>query len=502
MTAQWGGGYVTDIDYDHGYYREQSPPQLQLATVLAGVAWGIPREGVHYMELGCGQGLGCVVTAATNPSWQVTGIDFHPGHIAGARELAREAGITNVSFLEADLSTYAGSAEAAAQPEAHIITLHGVWSWVSPVVRAGITRLIKAKLVAGGVAHVSYNALPGWQSMLGMQRLLRESGLRLGGRSDRQAQAGLGAVRELMGAEAAMLTADQRVTNWFKQIGSLSPTYLAHEFMNEFWQPCWHAEVAGALAEARLDWIGVAALTENFPELTMSGPQRAVYERFEDPMMRELVKDLCLARTLRHDVYVRGTRRITPAARDETLRGMTLALTVPRNRVALEVQVAAGKAELAPEFYGPVADMLAEGPATVGALLKAPGAVASRENPAELAGLLVGTRQAAVCVRPEAGPLETVRRLNAAMARRYALTEHLNRSAVLASPKLGAGLGCSTVDLFVAGRIMAGEDGADLDPWVAALAAGLDEENTGLVRDALRRGRDETVPILRQLAVL
>jgi len=502
MTAQWGGGYVTDIDYDHGYYREQSPSQLHLATILCGVAWHIPQEGAHYLELGCGQGLGSLVTAATNPSWRVTGIDFHPGHIAGARELAREAGITNVTFLEADLSSYAESAEAAALPEADIITLHGVWSWVSPVVRGGITRLIKSKLVAGGVAHVSYNALPGWQGMLGMQRLLRESGLRLGGRSDRQAQAGLGAVRELMGAEAPMLVADQRVAGWFNQIANLSPTYLAHEFMNEFWQPCWHAEVAGALAEARLDWIGSAALTENFPELTMSGPQRAVYERFEDPMMRELVKDLCLARTLRHDVYVRGARRMTSAARDDALRGLTIALTVPKARVALEVQVAAGKAELSPEFYGPVVEMLAQGPARVGALLKAPGAVASRENPAELAGLLVGTRQATVCARPEAQPLETVRRLNAALARRYAMTENLNRSAVLASPRLGAGLSCSTVDLFVAGRVMAGEDGADLEPWVEALAVGLDEENTGLVRNALQRGRDETVPILRQLAVL
>jgi precorrin-6B methylase 2 len=502
MTAQWGGGYVTDIDYDHGYYREQSPPQLQLATLLCGYAWSVPQEGAHYLELGCGQGLGAVITAATNPSWRVTGIDFHPAHIAGARELAAEAGVTNVTFLEADLSTFAESAEAAALPEAHIVTLHGVWSWVSPVVRAGITRLIRSKLVAGGVAHVSYNALPGWQGMLGMQRLIREAGLRAGGRSDRQVQAGLAAVRELMGAEAPMLSADQRVATWFKQIGNLSPTYLAHEFMNGFWQPCWHAEVAGALAEARLDWIGAAALTENFPELTMSGPQRAVYERFEDPLMRELVKDLCLARTLRHDVYVRGARRIAPAARDEALRRLTLALTVPRERVALEVQVAAGKAELAPEFYGPVADMLAQGPATVGALLKAPGAVASRENPAELAGLLVGTRQAAVCARPEAGPLETTRRLNAALARRYAKTENLNRGAGLASPRLGAGLSCTTVDLFVAGRLMAGEDGVDLEPWVAALAVGLDEENTGLVRNALQRARDETVPILRQLAVL
>jgi SAM-dependent methyltransferase len=502
MTGNWGGGYVTDIDYDHGYYREQSPPQLELATLLCGVAWGVPREGAHYLELGCGQGLGVLVTAATNPSWRVTGIDFNPAHVAGARELAREAGIENATFIEADLSSFAESAEAAALPEAHLVTLHGVWSWVAGAVRQGITRLIRARLAAGGVAHVSYNALPGWQGMLGMQRLLRESGLRLAQRSDRQAQAGLGAVRDLMAAEASMLSADQRIGKWFQQLGALSPTYLAHEFMNAAWQPCWHAEVAEALAEARLEWVGSAVLTENFPELTMTGPQRAVYERFEDPLMRELVKDLCLARTLRHDVYVRGPRRLTSAARDAALRELTIALSVPLARVALEVQVAAGKAELAPEFYRPVTEMLARGPAKVGALLHAPGAVASRENPAELAGLLVGTRQAVVVGRPGAAPNEAAMRLNAALIRRYAVTENLNRSAVLASPMLGAGLSCATPDLFVAGRALAGEEGGDPAGWVDTLGAGLDDENRERVREALVRARDETLPLLRQLGCL
>lgn len=502
MTADWGGGYVTDIDYDHGYYREQSPQQLELVSLLCGVAWGVPREGAHYLELGCGQGLGVLVTAAANPSWRVTGVDFHPAHIAAARQLAAEAGIANACFIEADLASFAEEPEGLALPEAHLVTLHGVWSWVAPAVRAGILRLIKAKLVAGGALHVSYNALPGWQGLLGMQRLLREAGRRLSMRSDRQAQAGLGVVRELMAAEASMLTFDGRIARWFEQVGHLPSSYLAHEFMNAHWQPCWHADVAEAMAQARLDWVGSATPTENFPELTMTGPQRAVYERFEEPLMRELVKDMCLARTLRHDLYVRGARRLGPAARDAALRELTLGLAVPLESVALEVQVSAGKAELAPEFYRPVVEMLARGPARVGDLLHAPGAVSSRENPAELAGLLVGTRQAVVVARPEAAMTETVRRLNAALAGRYATTQNLNRGAVLASPMLGSGLLCSTPDLYAAGRAMAGDEGRDPEAWVADLAAGLDEENTARVAEALRRSRDGMLPVLRRLGCL
>jgi hypothetical protein len=502
MTSNWGDGYVTDIDYEHGYYREQSPTHLRLAATLCSVETSVPAEGAHYLELGCGQGIGALVTAASNPSWRVTGIDFHPGHVASARAIAHAAGIENVTFIEADLSEFAETRQGDALPEANIVSLHGVWSWVSPQVRAGILRLLKAKLVAGGIAHVSYNALPGWQPMLGLQRVLREAGIRIGGRSDRQAVAGLGLVRDLAAAEATTLTTDQQVGRWLEQLGAMTPAYLAHEFMNAHWQPCWHGEVAAAMAEARLDWVGHAALVENFPELTMSGPQRAIYERFEDTAMRELLKDMCSNRTLRHDVYVRGARRLSPAARDARLRETTLALAVPAARVVLEVAVAAGKAELSRDFYGPVVEMLARGPARVADLLHAPGAVASRENPAELTGLLVGTRQAVAVARPGAPMGDAARRLNAQLMERFAVTENLNRGTVLASATLGSGLPCNTPDIFAVGRAMAGDDGADLAGWTATLGSGLDEENQRRLAEMLERARDQFVPHARTIGLL
>jgi SAM-dependent methyltransferase len=502
MSNTWGGGYVTDIAYDYGYYREQSPMQLKLACLLSGVAWDVPAEGGHYLELGCGVGVGALIIAAANPSWRVTALDFNPAHVAQARGMAKEAGLGNITFIEADLTEFAESPVAAALPPADIITCHGVWSWVAPPVRAGIVRLLHAKLNAGGAFHVSYNALPGWQGMLAMQRLVREAGQRLAGRSDRQAQAGFGVLRELATAEAQSFRGDARLTNWLTDQGTYSPTYLAHEFMNEHWSPCWHADVAKALSAARLDWVGSAGLVENFTELAMTSGQRAVYDRFEDPVMRELVKDMCMGRMLRHDVYVRGARRISVAARDAVLRELTLALVVPAPRVALEVQVSAGKAELSPAFYRPVVEMLAGGPATVAALLKAPGAVATRENPAELAGLLVGTRQAVVLARPGAAAEAGTLRLNAVLARRLAITENLNRAGALASPAIGGGFGCSTSELFMVGRLLAGETGERIADWTAALGEGLDEENQGRVRSSLQRAVDESLPLMQAIACL
>src|SRR5262249_39648231 len=99
----WGGGYVTDVTYMAGYYRHQSPSMMALACQLSGVVSPMPGpdDPVSYLELGCGQGLGALILAASNPRWTVTAIDFHPAHIATAREWAATAGIDNISFVEA-----------------------------------------------------------------------------------------------------------------------------------------------------------------------------------------------------------------------------------------------------------------------------------------------------------------------------------------------------------------------------------------------------------------
>jgi hypothetical protein len=227
-----------------------------------------------------------------------------------------------------------------------------------------------------------------------------------------------------------------------------------------------------------------------------------VWDRFDDPIMQELVKDLCLARTLRHDVYVRGARRLSVAERDAALRELHLALLVPLEKVALEVQVGAVKAELSQAFYRPVVEMLARGPARVGDLLHAPGARAERENPAEMTGLLVGMRQATVVSRPGAQPDGAALRLNAAFARRFAVLENINRGCWLASPAVGGGVSCHMLDLYGAGRVLAGGAGADIGSWVQDLAGQLNEEDRSRIADLFVRVRDEGLPTLRRFGCL
>jgi hypothetical protein len=168
-------------------------------------------------------GFGALMTAAANPGWKVVAIDYNPAHIAVGARLARAARLDNIEFLEADVSRLSPSA----LPMADFVTLHGLWSWVAPEVRAGIVRLLAAKTRPGAIVHISYNALPGWQGAIGMQRLISEAGRRASGGSDERVEAGMALARELKDRGAPYLVESSVVRGVLDKQEGAATSYLS-----------------------------------------------------------------------------------------------------------------------------------------------------------------------------------------------------------------------------------------------------------------------------------
>ena len=500
--SHWGGGYVTDVTYTTGWYRQQSPSLVALACLLCGVVSPMPAadDEVSYLELGCGHGYGPLLLAASNPAWRVTAVDFNPAHIAAARDWAAEAGLTNVTFIEADLSTLADDAAARAIPEADFVSMHGLWSWVPAPVKAGVVKLLRDKVRPGGAVHVSYNALPAWGSALGMARVLRTIGRQRAVRSDRQAEDGFKFIRELNGAEAVQLKRSNIVQVLLEKLEELPSTYLAHEYMNEAWAPCFMADVAEALAGAKLEWVAAANLIENFPELTLSEEQRGLVNRFDDPLLRELIKDHCVDRLLRHDVFVRGARRVAPHQRDAALKDLSINLSIRPQDMPLEAEMPAGRAELNPNFYRPIVAALADGPRRVGDLLQLPEVEGKRDNPAELVGILVGSELAEPALRPAAPPLASAQRFNRVAARRLMQTEPMSRPIGVASHRLGTAAPASVLDLVVMDRTLEGK--GSVDDIMRFLNDAIAVTDEARLRTVLATCIDNRLPRLRASGVL
>ncbi len=495
----WGGGYITDITYMAGWYRQQSPAMMAIAALLGNVNAGIPApdDAISYLELGCGQGYGAMLLAASNPKWTVTAIDFNPAHIAEARAWAAEAGLTNIRFLEADLSTLADEAQAATIPEADFVSLHGLWTWVPPAVQAGVVKLLAAKVRPGGVVHISYNVLPGWGPAMGMQRLLREGGNRLAFRSDQQVERAVTLAKDLLAAGAPQFTQSPLTRHLLDRMHTMPVSYLAHEYMNASWKPCFHSEVAAALSAAKLDWVASSQLPENFGSLMFTPEQQEILNRFDDPIMRELIKDTCVDRLLRHDVFVRGARRLSPVARNDALMDVSISLNINPADMPAEADFPVGKADLNAAFYGPIAQALTHGPRKVGDLLEIPELVGSRDNPAEMIGILIGLDLAEPAIRRDAAPGEQARAFNRVAAKNYLGTTGLSRGVGLASHRLGGGTMATVLDLMIMTHAMNGE--TDIDTLSGYVNA--PPEQAEKVREIVRISVEDKQPRLRAAGV-
>ncbi|TAJ83503.1 class I SAM-dependent methyltransferase [Reyranella sp.] len=500
MIQPWSNGYVADVAYIEGFYVQQSPMRLALACHIGGVAVDLPEpdDQACYLELGCGMGIGALLTAAANPGWQVIAVDYNPAHIAVGASLARTARLENIRFVEADLTQFAESAEARSMPAADFVSMHGLWSWVGGDVRAGIVRLLAAKTRPGAIVHVSYNALPAWQGAIGMQRIIYEAGIRAPGRSDLQAQAGLALARDIKAAGGKYLVESPLASDLIDTTGTMATEYLSHEFMSAHWKPAFHADVAAAMAEAKLDWVASANPLENFNELMLTEEQRALLDRYKDPIVRELIKDTCQPRQLRHDVFVRGARRLRDDERDAAIARLTLMPTIGESELQTKLQVPAGTADMS----GPLKTMMVaamRGPATIADLLALePG----RSSPTELIGVLVGSNQCQVAMRPDGLQPDSADRLNRVLASRVESIAEARPYSGLASSRLGGGLSAPPLLQFIAGRMLCGEREDRAEAWIERLASDILPEKHDKVREVVNTAIEQRVPVLRQLRIV
>jgi SAM-dependent methyltransferase len=469
--AAWSRGYPVAEPYPPAWHGFQSPAHLRATLAMMGVAWEVgPETPLRIAEIGCGSGYSANVLAAGCPAAEVIGLDYNPAHIAEARSFAWEAGLANIRFEETDLAELDGAA-LDALPAFDLVLIHGLWSWVDDRVREGVLRLLRRRLQPGGVVLLTYNAMPGAATGLALWRLVR--GMLAGAAPGSDAFAAARAqVERLVAAEARHLLPSVWRSLLLGEMGHARPGYMLHEFATEHWRPAFFADVAAAMGSARCEYAGSATLSENFPSMTLSEAQQALWREAPDQAARELVVDLCVPRAFRRDVYVRGIRRVGAEAATDAIELVPASLS--RQEVKLVAQ--AGEAVLPPAIIGPMRDALAQGPQTIGALRALPGCGGA--TPQETLAMLVGSHVAMpVWQHPGAVPaagLAAARRLNAASMRRLAphgvspLAGDGSRLA-LATPVLGGGLFADPLEVAVACLMAQDPPGPDGGIDLAAL---------------------------------
>ncbi|WP_020561003.1 class I SAM-dependent methyltransferase [Thiofilum flexile] len=301
----WMEGYESDIEYTAGYYREQEPNFLSLCAVTHGIQTINLEKPFTYLELGCGYGMTSLIMAANYPHAQFIAVDFNPTHIAQAQNLATEAGLTNITFLERSFAQL--NAEPLFLPECDFIALHGIFTWVSDENRQHIVDICEHHLKAGGIVYNSYNAKPGWSMAEPIQKLLYATSKQFSGSSLERFDKAVKLIQQLQAAKPRFFATNENVIQ--KRLDGLIAKdrhYLVHEYLHEGWRAFYFTEIAQWLRQAKLEFIGGAAATDALARTQLAPTTNQLLAHIQDNDTRELYLDIMQNTIFRRDIFTRG----------------------------------------------------------------------------------------------------------------------------------------------------------------------------------------------------
>jgi SAM-dependent methyltransferase len=407
--------YVTDVPYVRTFIRELAPAWLDHVALVSGFAPPSRDRKFSWCDLGCGQGLTATILAATHPSGRFCGIDFVAAHIENARRFATECAIENVEFQAADFST---AVDADFGGFDYIVS-HGVYSWVNEQTQNTLLRFIDRHLKPGGLAYVSYNAIPGRAADLPFQRLVRALGLTLSGDSASRCAGAIEVVHKLTELKVPALLGSPMAMNLKEHSAEFQLAYLSHELMSENWEPLCVTDVRAAMRSIGLMPAGSASLVENYDSFVLGEAARRTLATIPDLDAREFVRDFFIDQFFRRDIFVRASRALDENERRSQLLAGCFALTRPVNSIEYTMQTPAGHLRYDNAVARGIVIALAGGPRAL-ADISAEFALAPQDA---LANALV--LSAAGALRPVERSRIPTRNLNEAIYRRLGGPEEI-----------------------------------------------------------------------------
>ena len=466
-------GYDVSVGYTATCFPDLAPPWLDFCMRARGFDSRRTGRTYRYADLGCGTGFHICVLAAANPQAEFVGIDFD-SDIKHGEELAAAAGLTNVTFIQADFLDIATSWPKEFGTFDYLV-LQGILSWVSPEVRAAVFQCVAHASREATVASFGYNCPPGWLSSIPFQHIANEFG------KSRDANAAIGGAiamfRRLGEAKSQLFERMPLFRSDLEVMAAQPPAYLAHEYLPHHWAPLWHSEVARQLRSFGFTYAGSATVADALLPDLLPPDLAAIIREQRDDTIREDVQDITIVQRFRRDIFCRDPRFVEPNSLDGD--APIHLMYAPKEGAPVHFRTSFGGLVV---DYSVVADILAalaDGPKPVAALM-------ALENPARVntRSILLSMMDALMLTVGDAVPAsaDVSARFNKAIARSAAGGQQYMQ---LAAAALGSGAPATELDLLL------------LDTWLSAdgaikpedLAQGVAKRLQALGRKLQFRGR-------------
>ncbi len=290
-----------EVPYASIAHAEMQPGAMAARAGIAGLET-VPLERCRVLELGCGDGINLLATAARHPGARCLGVDLAANNVEAARQAAATLGLANVEFREGDVRALEGLGSF------DYVIAHGLLSWIPEDAQAALFALCARSLSPRGLACLSYKTYPGWHRREMVREILRYG---LAGLDDWPGR--LSRARQLLpfllrfaraGETYRSILAEQAA-----EVAEASDDFLTHDLLEVFCAPLTFADFVARARRHDLAYVGdmrhASTLLENqLPPPAITGLQRLT----SDPIERQQWLDFLTDRSFRRSLLCKAGR--------------------------------------------------------------------------------------------------------------------------------------------------------------------------------------------------
>lgn len=296
-----------DLPYDSVPLPEADPEYLAALARLHGLS--APDAGrARVLELGCGSGGNLVPIAWYARQTSCIGIEATRRQAEDGQRLIDAAGVANAQILHGDFASL-----NRPLGEFDFILAHGVFSCVATTLQEALLRLCAEHLAPNGIAFVSFNVFPGWQSRQALRSFLLRHVARIRGAVD-QVTAAKQVLRQIAADwSSSPLREFPDLRDELPFLVDASPACLFHEYLSDINEPFTIGEFLSRARIHGLDYLAdaspglcgrpgsmrLALVEQQFDEREMTRIRRSLLVRRGAPRLAQ-DPDVTLDRTTFH----------------------------------------------------------------------------------------------------------------------------------------------------------------------------------------------------------
>ena len=418
LSCEWMDGYVFDVPYIADFFFYQTPDFLNFCLLLNGFEHP-PLKNFKFLELGSGMGFNLNCMAALYPNGEFYGIDFNPEHICFSNKIKDDAGLKNVSFYELSFEEFLKERKDDF-PKFDYIISHGVFSFVSDENKNFIVEIIKNKLKQGGVCYISYNDMCGCFFSVPIQRLLLDySKLFPDLGSLAKINMGKNLIKKMKDA-GCMYFNLPIMERLFKKFEIDRLNYLAHEYLNETWNPLFFTDVLSYMKGAKVKYVCQADPIWYFEDLFLTDKQLDFLKGRRSIVLKEIIKDYMVGMAFRKDLYIKGGQALAKGELIEKIKNIKVVLRSPIRQEKFKVTPPYGNKNINidSELIKKLIEVLNDNSCTIGEMMALSGFQSMElSNILRVIAVLLHSRVIDVVLEAEGHNMESCVRLNKIVAK-------------------------------------------------------------------------------------